>query len=36
MRLTIKFCQKRNCNRLTRSGFRFCMHPRCGKGDEEE
>lgn len=39
MRLTVKFCHKKNCNRLTRPGFRFCMHPLCGKdeiGDEEE
>ena len=36
MRLTAKFCQKRNCRNLVRTGFRFCGHKNCGKKEREE
>jgi len=34
MRLTINFCQKKECNNIIRSGFRFCHKPNCGKKNE--
>ena len=36
MRLTTVICQKKGCDNLVRTGFRFCGKKDCGKKEREE